>query len=599
MNLRFLLYLLMVGGLFACKTDPASNTEGDTTALAPAGSDYEYKSTDNVLRIGMRVEPTGLNPVLSTQAASRYVGEMVFQTLNSQDPQTFEQVPCLASIADISREADGTVSYSYLIDERANWPNGLPVTATDVIFSLKIVLNPLVLSGAYRPYYDMVANIVTSPGNEKRFKVTTKRPYLLAEQAIGSLSIYPEYAYDPDGLLRSISLADLTNNAKAQKMAEENEQLKGFAEAFSAAERSHEPDQVVGSGPYRLVAWEDGQKITLERRQNYWGAKSSDPWLAAKPEKIIFNIIPDAGTMGNALRDELVDVVADMGVGTFKELREDEYLQQRYEFSTVPSMKYFGLLLNMQNPLLRDVETRQALAHAIDVDQLIEQIFPGNMATRANGPVLPAKSYYNTDLPPIPYSPERASELLAEAGWEDSNNDGTVDKLIDGAREELAFEFLIFPSAASEQVGALVKEWASEVGVSIEVVRQDFRALYGELDKGNYAMAIAGFGFDPNPDEFTQLWASTSIPPNGTNRTGFSNAEADKLIKQIRVTLNDQDREPLYRRFQEIVYETQPMIFLFSPDDRVVVSKRFEYEPTSASPNLDFNALEQKSWNKE
>ncbi|MEM9525335.1 MAG: ABC transporter substrate-binding protein, partial [Bacteroidota bacterium] len=360
MNLRSLVYLLLVVSLLSCRTDQEGSTTDEPTTLAPAGSEYEYKHADNTLRIGMRVEPTGLNPVLSTQAASRYVGEMVFQTLNSQDPQTFEQVPLLASLADISREADGTVSYSYLIDERANWPNGLPVTATDVIFSLKIVMNPLILSGAYRPYYDMVSNIVTSPGNEKRFKVMTKRPYLLAEQAIGSLSIYPEYAYDPDGLLRSISLTDLTNNAKAQRMAEENDQLKSFAEAFSTAERSHEPDQVIGSGPYRLVSWEDGQKLTLERREDYWAAKSNDAWMAAKPEKIIFNVIPDAGTMGNALRDELVDVVADMSVNIFKELREDEYLQQRYEFETVPSLKYFGLLLNLQNPLLRDVKTRQA-----------------------------------------------------------------------------------------------------------------------------------------------------------------------------------------------------------------------------------------------
>jgi len=107
-------------------------------------------------------------------------------------------------------------------------------------------------------------------------------------------------------------------------------------------------------------------------------------------------------------------------------------------------------------------------------------------------------------------------------------------------------------------------------------------------------MFILGQGFDPNPDEFTQVWASTSVPPNGTNRGGFSNAEADRLIKQIKVTLDADEREPLYRRFQEIVYENQPFIFLFSPLDRVVVSKRFEFEPKSMTPNLSFNDLEVK-----
>ncbi|MEO0732379.1 MAG: hypothetical protein AAFZ52_06065, partial [Bacteroidota bacterium] len=136
MNFRIPLYLLLVVCLCACKQDKPSEPTGPQP--------IPHKNTDNVLRVGMRVEPPGLNPVLSTQATARYVGEMIFQTLTSKDPQTFEQVPLLASTPDVSREADGTVSYAYLIDERATWPNGLPVTAADVIFSLKIVLNPLV-----------------------------------------------------------------------------------------------------------------------------------------------------------------------------------------------------------------------------------------------------------------------------------------------------------------------------------------------------------------------------------------------------------------------------------------------------------------------
>jgi len=603
MNQRFFLYLLVVVGLCACEPNPSSETTNTDTSEPTAGrtsaQDVPFKNTDNTLRIGMRTEPQGLNRVLSTQAAGRYVSEMIFQTINSQDPVTFEQVPLLASVADIKKEADGSVSYSYLINESATWPNGLPVTAADVIFSLKIVLNPLVLSGAYRPYYEMVSKIVTSPNNERRFKVMTKGPYLLAEQSLGSLAIYPEYAYDPEGLLRSISLADLANSNKAQRLAENNADLKTFAEDFGSPGRSLDPALIAGSGPYRLVSWEDGQRITLERRSEYWAMDSSDPWLAAKPEKIVFHFIPDEGTMGNALRDELIDAVVDLGVEPFKQFREDEYLQERYDFATVPSIKYFGLLMNQNHPLMKDVKTRRAIAHLVDVDALIEQLFPGDLAARTTGPVLSAKSYYNEDLPPIPYDLNRAETLLSEAGWEDTNGDGTLDKEIDGVREEFRFEFLIFPSSASENVGALFDEWVSEAGIDVEVVVRDFRALYGEYNEGNYVMGIAGFGFDPTPDDFTQMWASTSVPPNGTNRSGFANQEADRLIKQIKVTLDDETRAPLYRRFQEIVYENQPMIFLFSPKDRIVVSRRFEYETTSLSPNIDFNSLERKDWNKE
>ncbi|MEL7159482.1 MAG: ABC transporter substrate-binding protein [Bacteroidota bacterium] len=601
MNSRFFLYLLLVVCFCTCRNEPAADTPPETDeSQLPLASKVPFKNTDNVLRVGMRVEPPGLNPVLSTQAASRYVGEMIFQTLNSKDPQTFAQVPLLASVADISQEADGTVSYAYLLDERATWPNGLPVTVADVIFSLKIVLNPLVRSGAYRSYYEFISKVITNPSNERRFKIMTKRPYLLAEQSIGSLNIYPEYAYDPEGKMRNISLGDLTDNATAKRLAENNADLQAFAEAFSTPERAHDPELIVGSGPYQLTSWEDGQRLTLDRRDDYWAPKSDDPWMAAKAERIVFQFIPDEGTMGNALRDELIDVVLDLGVEPFKEFRQEDYLKERYAFSTVPSIKYFGLLLNQDNPLLLDAPTRRALAHLVNVDEMMETIFPGGLAERAYGPVLSSKSYFNADLPPINYDPDRAATLLAEAGWADTNNDGILDKEIDGTRQEFTFELLIFsPSEAGETVAALTSESFASAGIDVTTVRKDGRSLYGAMNKGEYAMSLAGFGFDPNPDDFTQTWASTSVPPNGTNRTGFKNAEADRLMQQIRATLDDKARLPLYRRFQEIIYENQPMIFLFSPRDRIVVSRRFSYEGTSLSPNVDLNAITQESWNKD
>ena len=579
----------MAVAFFACNPDPkASMQTGEEEA-----SSVVFKHTDNTLRIATRVEPTGLNPVLTTQASARHVRELIFHTLTSMDPETFEEIPLLASVPDIRKEPGGGVSYSYLIDERATWPNGLPVTAADVVFSLKAVMNPLVASGPYRTYLYNISNIVTSPNNERRFRVVMNKPYILAQQSIGSTVVYPEYAYDPDYLLRNISLSDLTNQTKAEQLAETNENLKNFATAFNDVAMATDPQKIIGSGPYQLEEWTAGQRMSLKLRENYWAKNDRSSALMGKPNKIVFDFIVDANTMTNALRDELVDVAMNLGVDQFKEIRDDEYLNQRFDFTTVNSTNYFGILLNQQNPLLRDAKTRRALAHLVDVEVLIDQLLPG-LATRVNGPVLSGKSYY-AGLPNIEYDPVKAEELLAEAGWSDSNNNGTLDKDIDGSRQELSMQFLVFPSATSASVGALVSEWAKEAGVDIEVVQQAPAALYGELDKGNFAMSLLGMGMEPNPDEFTQVWASTSVPPNGSNRGGFANKEADRLIKQIASTMKASDRDPLYRRFQDIVYENQPMVFLFSPATRLVVSKRLRYSTTSLAPGLDFNAIEAKN----
>ena len=150
----------------------------------------------------MITEPDNLNPLLTTASISRYIHEMIFQPLNLLDPENLQPVPCLAGLPDVAQQPGGQVSYAYAIDPTATWPNGLSVTAADVVFSMKLLLNPLTGSGAYRPYLAMVDNVVTTPSDEHRFKVVTDGPYVLSQQAIGDIRVYPEYVYDPERVLR-------------------------------------------------------------------------------------------------------------------------------------------------------------------------------------------------------------------------------------------------------------------------------------------------------------------------------------------------------------------------------------------------------------
>jgi peptide/nickel transport system substrate-binding protein len=596
MSLRYFSCLLLVAVFCACKPDPKAVM--DTPTPEKPASSVAFKNTDDVLRIAIRQPPGSLLPYMSTAAISRYVRQMIFQTLNSQDAETFAQVPQIASVADIRKEPNGGISYSYVIDESAKWPNGLPITAADVVFSLKVLMNPAIPeAGPYRSFYYDVESIITSPNNERRFRVVTRKPYLLAEQSIGSIEVLPEYAYDPDQLLRKVRLGDLTDEQTAARLADTDENLKAFAEAYREATNGTDPAMLVGSAPYRLESWGDGQKITLTRRDDYWGKDSKNPWMMDEVGQVVFDLIPDPQTTTNALRDELVDVALDLSISQFKQISEDDYLTDRYDVVAVPSTRYFGLLMNQRDPLFTDVKVRRAMAHLVDVDQLIEQLFPNELATRITGPVLEGKDYYK-ELPPIAYDPVKAEALLNEAGWTDTNGDGTLDKEINGQRTELSFRFLTFPTPESTTIGTLLTEWAAEAGVAIESVPTPPGDLYGAMNKGDFAMGLMGYQLEPNPDEFTQIWASTSVPPNGSNRGAFSNTEADQLIKRISTTLDADARRPLYERFQEIVYENQPIVFLVSPASRLIISKRFEYETSVLAPGTRFNAMKQREWNK-
>jgi peptide/nickel transport system substrate-binding protein len=555
------------------------------------GQVYEGREyADGQLRIALRAEPSGLNPILTTQANSRYVSEQIFQTLNARDPESLELVPFLASLPRREELPDGRISFRYELDTAARWPNGQAVTVDDVIFSMKVLLHPLIEAGPYRSYFGMVDDVERVGDNPRAFRFITRYPYMLAGEVIGDLYIYPAYIYDPEGVMRDVPLTTFINSSAILERLDRDERLRRYAAFFSDPRRAYSPGQVVGSGPYELVSWEDGQRIELRKRPDYWAAGRPEAWLRAEPPALIFLIIPDPTTLVNALRDEAVDVVVGLPIDKYRKLAEDDYLTARYRFDAIPGFQYVSILLNQEDPLLSDPRVRRALAHIVDVDAVIDRFLP-HLAERIVGPVLPIKPYYNDALPALSYDLEEARRLLGEAGWTDTDGDGTLDKTVNGERLDFRFTLLSYPTTMSTSVGLMMAEEARKVGVEIEVVRREPRALMDQLSSGNFTASFYGQGFDPTLDDFTQVWSSDAVPPMGTNRGNFRNAEADSLIERITRTVNAEDRRPLYHRFQEIVYANQPMIFLYAPYDRVVVSRRLAYQLIPTAPNLLFNAI--------
>lgn len=576
----------------SCRQENKSAT-GETT-VDPAT--LSFKRSENTLYLNLAAEPRSLNPLLTVQGYDRYVHEQILQSLNGQDPVTFQPSPLLAGLPEVIANDKNGMDYVYEIQENATWPNGTPVTAADVVFTLKVLFNPLVNAAPYRPYFDMISNIVLSPGNERRIKIETKQAYILSQAAIGSLQIYPEYAYDPDGLLQNIRLSDLLNPNTAKRMAENNEALRKFAEQFNDASWGREPSKVVGSGPYQLASWDAGQTIRLEKRPDYWAKNSKENLLQAGPDAIVYNFIRDGVTVANAIRSQEIDATAEIETALFQEMQTESSTRNFYELPTVPGYKYYSLLLNTQDPKLADKRTRRALAHLVDVNNIIQNLYEG-MAQRISGPILPQKDYYNQDLQPIPYSTETAASLLAEAGWQDSNGNGILDKTIQGELQELELEIMSFSSEISKSIALLLQGSAATVGVKISINILDPKVLVGRLNSGDYHIATMGAGSDPGLDDLTQVWSTKSVPPAGTNRSRFGNATSDQLISQIRSTLNEKERNARYQEIQAIIYDEQPMIFLFAPDERIALSKRFKAEPTSIAPGYKANSFLQQDWN--
>ncbi|MDX1479743.1 MAG: ABC transporter substrate-binding protein, partial [Saprospiraceae bacterium] len=434
-----------------------------------------------------------------------------------------------------------------------------------------------------RGFLSFIKEVEVDPENPRKFSVTVPEPYMLAEVVTCNFNILPKHVYDPDGWLDDVALSELAEEDVANNLAETDSNLAHFAEAFGAVEFNR--DIVEGCGPYRLVEWETGQQIVLERKEDWWGDKVVDrpALMHAYPQRIIYRIIPDETTALSALKDGTIDFMAEVSPATFLEMQADSQWADRFAFHSPAVMMYDYLELNNRHPILGDRAVRAALAHAIDYDAIIEAINQG-MAQRTVGPFHPDKDYYHDALEPPDFDVEEARALLQAAGWTDTDQDGTVDKILNGQHTELNLDVVVSQRPLGQQIALLVKESAARAGIEIDIITKDNSSWSQAVRQRDFEILPMRRRTSPSINDPYQTWHSESDVPGGGNTTGFRNAEADSLIDLIRTAENSEERNRLYRELQETLYEEQPVIFLYVPLERMIVSKRFDMTPSSRRP---------------
>lgn len=550
-----------------------------------------WTRSGNEITIRFPSEPGGLNPIINIgDSYSGQVNRHIFQFLHVLDPHTGKLAPMLAKALPMVQQVEegpyaGTMSYTIEIREEAVWDDGEPVTAADVLFTYKSIFNPSVPAQRIRPYLNFIQNIEVDANNPKRFTVYSKIRYILSEEAlVAAVPILPAHVFDPQGYMAGVTLSELLDAEKLKKL-EGDERLRAFADQFTGERFNRDTMSVLGSGPYKLLRWEAGQRIVLQKKENWWGDQlaESEPVLQAFPDQITYQIVRDQTAAATLVKGEELDIGYALDVQDFIDIRDNVRMQEIYNFYTPATIQYNLIYINMRKPILRDVNVRKALAHLMDVEAVIENAFQG-MAMRITGPIHPEKDHYNKALEPIQFSLDQAQALLTEAGWEDSNGNGTLDKIIDGKRAELKLDLLITSSQAAETVALLLKDQAAKVGFEIEPLVREFSSWREEMNARNYDLALGAMTNQPLLDDLAQLWHTDNDRPDGSNRTGFGTPETDELIETINQTLDKPQRDILYRRFQEVIYEEQPAIFLVSTQARVIVHKRFNSFASIVSP---------------
>ena len=567
-SIAFLLFVAMLL-VYGCRTNNAGNS----------------------IRVRLALEPDKLNPLLTIQEQSTQICSKMFLSLMDYSPKTLQMVPVLAVSAPSQTKVDtgemaGTTAWNYEIRPEAVWDNNKPVTAEDYVFSVKAIVNPNVSNGQIKSYVEHIKDIKVDAANPKKFTVYT-RTYMLAENSCNAIPIMPAYAYDSAQLLRNIPLSQFcssdTNVIKA--LAADPRVIK-FAELFQSPDFTSNPKKITGCGPYKIVEWNREQRIVLRKKSKWWGdaLASVNPILAAVPAQLEYLIVKDASTAINMLKGGQLDLVSKIPPAIFDELRNNDSTKTTLQYVTAPTPALAYIGINCARPTLSDVKVRRALAHLNNIQSIVADVMKG-YAEPITGPFHPTKPYNNKALTPIEFSLEKATALLAESGWKDTDADGTLDKNIGGKKVPLKLTYLVASvSEPGKNIGLLLKENAAKVGINIEIQAVEGSLLMERLKKRDFDLYSLTFGQDLADDDPKQIWHTSSNTPTGGNRFGFGNAASDALIEKIRVTLDPAERAPLYIQFQQILYDAQPCIFLFTPKDRYIASTRFQMEATFKRP---------------
>jgi peptide/nickel transport system substrate-binding protein len=317
----------------------------------------------------------------------------------------------------------------------------------------------------------------------------------------------------------------------------------------------------IGTGPFKFVSAEGLTEIVMERFDDYFGgALDLEPVGPACVEKAIFRVIPEASTRIAALLAGEVDIIQVVPSELIETLDETKGVQ----VFTAPSTQPKWMEMNVNVAPFDDVKVRQAMNYAVDKDLLIEAIY-GNRAVALPGPLSPYNNFVNKSLQPYPYDPDMALDLLAEAGWEDSDGDGTLDK--DGE----PFVFTIDTLEEWRSLAEAVADMYRAIGIDASVRIWEKGVIKPMLTAGERLAFLDDWGdsaFDP-VGHFEAKWHGPveGQPYGRGNYSGYNNERVNELTKLGETTADSEVRQQYYDEAQEIVYEEAPAVFLILPEE--------------------------------
>ncbi len=518
---RFL-YLVALGLLAGCGSSSQTSTIDYDSLYPPANGGSTVEA--------MIGEPSGLIPMIAGESAASAIASHIFNSLLKYD-KNLDLEGELAKSWTIS-EDQKTITFELKPDMK--WADGKPLTSADVLFSWQLVTD----ENTRTPYgsdYKLVIKAETP--DALTFRVSYQEPYAPALDTWAGLQILPKHLLEGQ---------DINTTAFARRP--------------------------VGSNYYKLERWLNGERITLVK--NPLSTQGE-----ARIGRLVSRFIPDAASQFLELMADNIDSMNLNPIQYARIFPSRPDLTQKIALYKELGNSYTYLGFNLKRKPFDDIRVRQAINYAVNKQELIDGVLLG-LGEPVSSPYKPGTRWTNPDLAPYPYDPQKALALLKEAGYEDTNGDGILDK--DG--KPLSFEMLTNQNKQREMSAVLIQRRLKEIGIDAKIRVLEWASFVGRFIKtGEFDAVVLGWSLSLDPDQYS-IWHSSQQAPGQFNFIGYNNPEVDRLLEQGRLELDPEKRMKIYHEFARLLQEDSPIVYLYAGYGLPAIHKRIKGIDNPAPP---------------
>lgn len=500
---KLIVLLALVGFLAGATWLGLRNYLSSTTVVAQDGGAFN---------LGLVGQPRYVNPLLApTSDVDMDLSTLVFSSLEKVD-KNGQLVGDLAESVSVSKDQK---VYTVVLKQNIKWHDGQPLTASDVVFTVKAIQDPNWQS----PLNLGFKGVTVAQVDDRTLTLTLQEVYAPFQSTL-TFGILPEH------LWASVPGANA-----------------------SLAELNTKP---IGSGPYKFEELTKDKTGTIKK----FSLLANDEYYNGRPhiDAITVSFYDQPADLVQAYKDNDIDSAGGIPIS------DKEGLQSGgTNVLAVGLPRYDALFINANsNNYIRPDEVRQALSHAIKKSELVDKVLHGNGVV-VNSPLVPGSLGYTADVTVYGYDPEKAKALLKEDGWEFKDGHWFKDK------DRLIVEIVTADTTENRAVAEMIKGYWEAIGIEVVIVNAPVAELQQtHIRERKYQTLLFGEVIGADPDLYP-FWHSTQIADPGLNLTSFSDDDLDQLLEEARQTTDPKKRAAKQTEISKLLAKDLHAIFLYSP----------------------------------